>query len=121
MSKNNSKSLSTLRQKLRKYSKDFDDEIVKFRENPEQGDEDEDEADRDESSDSESEAEAGPTSFKKSTSEPSAEFKLPKTTSQDDDEGSDDSIDWGSDSETDTTTSEDDAQYTNIRERFLKR
>lgn len=40
MSKNNSKSLSILRQKLRKYNKDFEDEIVKFRENP---DEDEDE------------------------------------------------------------------------------
>ena len=121
MSKNNSKSLSTLRQKLRKYSKDFDDEITKFRENPDQGDEDEDEGEREESSDSESEAETGPASFKKSTSEPSAESKLPKTTSQDDDGGSDDSIDWGTDSESDSDSSEDDAQYTNIRERFLKR
>lgn len=46
MSKNNSKSLSTLRQKLRKYSKDFEDEIIKFRENPDQGDEDEDEGEK---------------------------------------------------------------------------
>lgn len=43
MSKNNSKSLASLRQKFRKYSKDFEDDILKFRENPDQGDEDEEE------------------------------------------------------------------------------
>ena len=37
MSKNNSKSLSILRQKLRKYSKDFEEEIAKYRENPDEG------------------------------------------------------------------------------------
>lgn len=42
MSKNNSKSLASLRQKLRKYNKDFEDETSKFRENPDVGDEDED-------------------------------------------------------------------------------
>lgn len=43
MSKNNSKSLSTLRQKLRKYNKDFEDDIVKFRENPDLDDDEEEE------------------------------------------------------------------------------
>lgn len=43
MSKNNSKSLSTLRQKLRKYNKDFEEDIVKFRENPDQDDDEEEE------------------------------------------------------------------------------
>lgn len=43
MSKNNSKSLSTLRQKLRKYNKDFEEDIAKFRENPDQDDDEEDE------------------------------------------------------------------------------
>ena len=43
MSKNNSKSLATLRQKLRKYNKDFEEDIAKFRENPDQGDDEEDE------------------------------------------------------------------------------
>lgn len=43
MSKNNSKSLSTLRQKLRKYNKDFEDDIAKFRENPDQDDDEEEE------------------------------------------------------------------------------
>ena len=43
MSKNNSKSLTSLRQKLRKYNKDFEEDISKFRENPDQGDDEEDE------------------------------------------------------------------------------
>lgn len=47
MSKSNSKSLSILRQKLRKYNKDFEDEITKIRENP---DEEEDEYEKGEKS-----------------------------------------------------------------------
>jgi len=43
MSKNNSKSLSILRQKLRKYNKDFEEDIGKFRENPDEPDEEEEE------------------------------------------------------------------------------
>jgi hypothetical protein len=43
LSKNNSKSLATLRQKLRKYikEKDYDVDMAKFRENPDLPDEDE--------------------------------------------------------------------------------
>ena len=41
MSKNNSKSLATLRKKLRKYIKDYEDDMAKFRENPDLPDEDE--------------------------------------------------------------------------------
>lgn len=43
MSKNNSKSLTSLRQKLRKYNKDFEEDIIKFRENPDQDDDEEEE------------------------------------------------------------------------------
>jgi translation initiation factor 3 subunit C len=43
MSKNNSKSLSSLRQKLRKYNKEFEVDIAKFRENPDQAEDEEDE------------------------------------------------------------------------------
>jgi translation initiation factor 3 subunit C len=43
MSKNNSKSLSSLRQKLRKYNKEFELDIAKFRENPDQAEDDEEE------------------------------------------------------------------------------
>lgn len=38
-----SKSLASMRQKLRKYLKDFEDDIDKFRENPDQPDDDEEE------------------------------------------------------------------------------
>jgi translation initiation factor 3 subunit C len=43
LSKNNAKSLSTLRQKFRKYIKDFDDDLAKFRENPDLADDTEEE------------------------------------------------------------------------------
>lgn len=39
LSKNNSKSLATLRQKVRKYLKDFEDDLAKFKENPDLPDE----------------------------------------------------------------------------------
>jgi len=43
LSKNNSKSLGTLRQKVRKYIKDFEDDLSRFREAPDQESEAEDE------------------------------------------------------------------------------
>lgn len=43
LSKNNGKSLGTLRQKFRKYVKEFEDDVKKFKENPTPFDEDEDE------------------------------------------------------------------------------
>lgn len=43
MSKNNSKSLTSMRQKLRKYNKDFEEDIAKFRENPDMPDDEEEE------------------------------------------------------------------------------
>lgn len=45
MSKNNSKSLATLRQKLRKYNKDFESDIANYRANPDAEDEDKEEED----------------------------------------------------------------------------
>uniref|UniRef100_T1I998 Eukaryotic translation initiation factor 3 subunit C n=1 Tax=Rhodnius prolixus TaxID=13249 RepID=T1I998_RHOPR len=120
MSKNNSKSLASLRQKLRKYNKDFEEELAKFRENPDLGDEDEEQP-KEVEEDSEEEA-LGPAVFKKGPSEGSAsETKSAKPSGGDDDEGSDDSIDWGSDSESSTESSDDEGQYTSIRERFLKK
>nr|CAD7427797.1 unnamed protein product [Timema monikensis] len=43
MSKNNSKSLTSIRQKLRKYTKEFEEDMAKFRANPDQPDEEEEE------------------------------------------------------------------------------
>jgi len=68
LSKNNSKSLASLRQKFRKYVKDFESDLAKFRENPDLPDQDED-VDSDES---ESEDEAPAATFKKT------EEKVPK-------------------------------------------
>lgn len=43
LSKNNSKSLGTLRQKFRKYIKDFENDLAKFRESPDDDDDEEEE------------------------------------------------------------------------------
>lgn len=113
LSKNNTKSLGTLRQKVRKYIKDFEGDLLKFRESPHQGDDDEeDEKPEEESESSEDEAPAKVVTFKKEEKEK----KPPKY--QDD---SDDSIDWGSDADSDSDSSEEETQYVNIRERFLKK
>ncbi|KAK9965076.1 hypothetical protein ABG768_004186 [Culter alburnus] len=45
MNKNNAKALSTLRQKIRKYNRDFETEIASYKENPEQSAEEEEEKD----------------------------------------------------------------------------
>ena len=67
LSKNNSKCLGTLRQKMRKYIKDFEADMAKFKENPDV--EEEEDEDEEKSEDDESEDEVGPASFKKSDSE----------------------------------------------------
>ena len=99
MSKNNSKSLGALRQKLRKYMKDFEEDVKKFQEDPDAAD-DEDEKDKtkdgdDMDSDAESDNEAGAipdaSAFKKSKSKST-------TPGDDDDDESDDSY-WDSDSD----------------------
>ena len=68
LSKNNSKSLGTLRQKIRKYLKDFETDMAKFKENPEVEDEDAEEEEEEKSED-ESDEDVGPASFRKSDSE----------------------------------------------------
>lgn len=113
LSKNNSKSLGTLRQKVRKYIKDFESDLAKFREAPDQDDEDEEEKPEEEEESSEDEAVAPKAvSFKK-------EEKEKKAAKYQDD--SDDSIDWGTTDSDDSDSSEEEATYINIRERFLKK
>ena len=116
MSKNNSKSLGAMRQKLRKYIKDFDDDMAKFRENP---DADDDEAEKDEDKDDSEEEDS-----KEEVSEPVAKDMFKKksksTTPADDDSDSDDSY-WDSDSDEDSSSSSDVDQYASLRERFLKK
>lgn len=117
MSKNNGKSLGTLRQKFRKYVKDsFEAEMKKFRENPDQGDEDEDEEAKPAPVDSDSEDDAKPPA-KSVSFEKKPEAKAAKPKVEDDD--SDDSMDWGSSS--DSSSSSDAEDLTDMRSKFLKK
>ncbi|XP_044260087.1 eukaryotic translation initiation factor 3 subunit C [Tribolium madens] len=107
MSKNNSKSLASMRQKLRKYIKDFEEDIAKFRENPDQPDDEEEEEKHEPEPDTQTEA---PTK------------SIPKISKQIvDDEGSSDSDDWPSDSDSSSDSFDEDEGKTTMRERFLKK
>ncbi len=57
LSKMAAKSLTILKQRIRKYNKDFEEQIKKYRENPELYEEEEDEEEEEESEESESDAE----------------------------------------------------------------
>lgn len=73
MSKNNAKSLTTLRQKLRKYTRDFEEEIRLFRENPDAEDSDVEKDEVDEDDDDsimDDDEPLGPAAFKKEPSIP---------------------------------------------------
>jgi len=78
LSKNNSKSLSTLRQKMRKYLKDFEDEIAKFRENPDEPDDDEEEEEGSSNDSDSEEEEERPAAPKKGSIDVVPEPKAPK-------------------------------------------
>lgn len=119
MSKNNSKSLATLRQKLRKYNKDFETDIVNYRANPEEEDEDKDEEEEPESDD---EDEKGPEIIRKPPKPEKEELKPRHVKGSDEEDSDDDSIDWGSDSEEESSLSSDDEKYGgNLATKFLKR
>lgn len=127
LSKNSSKQLGTLRQKVRKYIKDFESDLAKFREAPDQDDEDEEEKPDEEeedsaSSDDEAAAASKAVTFKK---EAHAVKKAAKAAAAaaaaDEDDNSDDSIDWGSETDSDSDSSDDETAGMNIRERFLKK
>ncbi|KAG5887316.1 hypothetical protein JTB14_006460 [Gonioctena quinquepunctata] len=111
MNKNNSKSLGSMRQKLRKYLKDFEDDISKFKENPEQPDDEEEEEKQDADQDSDNEVPAK-----------SQFLKAPAKQVVEDKGESSDSDEWPSDSDSSSDSSDDDeSKYTSMRERFLKK
>lgn len=107
LSKNNGKSLGTLRQKFRKYLKEFEHDLKKFRETPYESEEEEDE--EEEKSVEESDFKFAP---KKPVEQKQIKMKEEKI---DDDSDSD----WGSDSDESMESSDDGA--TDIRTRFLKK
>lgn len=117
MSKNNSKSLATLRQKLRKYNKEHDADIAKYRENPEEEDEEREE-DEDKDSDTDDEM---PGKKKVVTKAEKDDVKSKFMKGGSDDESDDDSMDWGSSDESESSSSSDDEKYGgNLANKFLK-
>ena len=125
MNKTNAKSLGSLRQKLRKYVREeFDDDMAKFRENPDAPDDEEEEEKKDSGSDSDSDDD-GPANFRKSDSKsressaPVSKSKAKKAAMGSDDD-SDDSY-WDSDSD-ETSSSDSDGEIgMSLREKFLKK
>lgn len=101
LSKVNAKALASLRQKMKKYNRDFEEKIKDYRENPgnyEEADEDED--DEQSASDDESDLDEieGPSSFMKDSA--------PKYDMDRDDDESDDSL-FGGDDESETSSDDD--------------
>lgn len=111
MSKNNSKSLAILRQKLRKYVKDFEAEIELYRANqdPNKDDSDENDSDASDKADDDDQDSAD------ESSKPQSKF-FPKKGS--DDSGSD--SEWESDEEESSISSEDDG-VEDLRKQFFKK
>merc|ERR1712128_116591 len=114
MSKVNGKSLGALRQKLRKYLREHhDDDIAKFRENPDADDAEEvveDEGSGDEDGD-----------FRAKSEEKEVAPRKVKKTSPDGDD--DDSDDWMSDSESSSDDDDEELITTSVytRDMFLKK
>ncbi|XP_063337376.1 eukaryotic translation initiation factor 3 subunit C-like [Pelmatolapia mariae] len=128
MNKNNAKALSTLRQKIRKYNRDFESEIAAYKENPqESADEEEEEKEPEDSgSSSDSEGEVSSKSFlKKKPEAPSEATKFLKTAKGSGDKSSssdedDDDGDWSpSDSDSSSETSDKEEENALKRKRLV--
>ncbi|KAA0725445.1 Eukaryotic translation initiation factor 3 subunit C [Triplophysa tibetana] len=118
MNKNNAKALSTLRQKIRKYNRDFETEIVTYKENPEQSADEEEEKDDIESGGSSAESDEdggddGVTAKSFMKKKPQEEEKKAPEASKflkgaaDEESDSDEDEDWSSDTEDSGSDSED--------------
>lgn len=119
MNKNNSKSLTTLRQKLRKYiNNNFEQEINEYRENPDAAEEKEEEEE-----DSDSDEEAGFVEGRaKSVEDETARPKTTSIASKDDGSDDDDDDDSMWDMSSDESSSSDDEDYGgNLAAKFLKK
>ncbi|KAK6183766.1 hypothetical protein SNE40_006370 [Patella caerulea] len=125
ISKNNSKSFTSLRQKLKKYIREkYEKEVNDYKENPDQGDDDkrdETPAPQDEESEDEVDTSVKAPVKPKLPAPPVIKKQLPK--SMDDDDDDDDDIDW--DSSDDSVESDiDDEQFDTGKltaEYFLKK
>lgn len=128
LSKIQSKSLATLRQKLRKYNREekMAAEIEKFRENPDLPDSDEEEKRAKDSDASDSDSDGGSDAGMAPSSgglskDPSRSREMSKSKGAESDDSDSDDIDWG-DSSTESDYSDDDQdQYPTMRDYFLKK
>ncbi|XP_023652291.1 eukaryotic translation initiation factor 3 subunit C [Paramormyrops kingsleyae] len=136
MNKNNAKALSTLRQKIRKYNRDFENEIANYKENPEQSPDEEEEKDEwpsgssSESDDDEDKGEKAAknrSSFlkKKPSSEPlpdAKKFLKGAVDEESESEDEEDDEDWSSDTAESGSESEDDeGKNASLAAVFLKK
>uniref|UniRef100_A0A6Q2Y5F8 Eukaryotic translation initiation factor 3 subunit C n=1 Tax=Esox lucius TaxID=8010 RepID=A0A6Q2Y5F8_ESOLU len=129
MNKNNAKALSTLRQKIRKYNRDYETEIASYKENPMASADEEEEKDEVESgssSDSDDEpADAKSFLKKKSATEapPPNASKFLKGAADEESSSSDgDNEDWDSDtSESDSGSEDETGRSTSMAVNFLKK
>ncbi|MBN3274684.1 EIF3C factor, partial [Polyodon spathula] len=127
MNKNNAKALSSLRQKIRKYNRDYEAEITRYKENPMQSADEEEEKDEEDSDDSADSADekgevvmSASAFLKKSAETPPDPKQFLKKGEGEGDESSSDE-DWGSDSDSDDSESDDeDGKNISIASRFLK-
>ena len=119
MNKNNSKSLTTLRQKLRKYNKDFEQEVAEYKENPdaEVGEKDSE----DEGSDSDKEVGFVSETRAKSVEEESRTKTTSITSKDASDDDDTDSIDWDMSSSDESSSSDDEEYGGNLAAKFLKK
>lgn len=126
MNKNNAKALSTLRQKIRKYNRDYETEIANYKENPDQSAEEEEEKDEAESgssseSDDEGAEEATAKSFLKKEPVPDAsKFLKGAVDDESDSDDDEDDEDWGSDA-VDSSSESIEGDGTSLAKAFLKK
>lgn len=130
MNKNNAKALSTLRQKIRKYNRDFESHITNYKQNPEQSADEDAEKNEEDSEGSSDEDEdddgvSAATFLKKKSEAPSGESRkfLKKMEDEDEDsEDSEDDEDWDTGStSSDSDSEEEEGKQTVLASRFLKR
>nr|XP_033801507.1 eukaryotic translation initiation factor 3 subunit C [Geotrypetes seraphini] len=131
MNKNNAKALSTLRQKIRKYNRDYEVQISSYKQNPEESADDDEEKNDDDSEgssddDDDDEGITPKSLLKKKTIEPTiAETRnkfLKKMEDEEDEEESSSDEDWGSDSsDSESESDDDDSKYTSLASKFLKK
>ncbi|XP_076120905.1 eukaryotic translation initiation factor 3 subunit C isoform X5 [Alosa pseudoharengus] len=132
MNKNNAKALSTLRQKIRKYNRDYETEIGSYKENPDQSAEEEEEKDEAESGSSSDSDEDGGEEVtaknfmkKKPPAEPvpdASKFLKGAADEESSSDSDEDDEDWGSEVvESSSDSEEGDANASSLAGLFLKK